>query len=62
MPVRVLGGYTLIGTGVDVRGMGIVGGLTVVVIQGVLEGITATGFGDAVVGGTIVALCGGAGV
>jgi hypothetical protein len=42
--------------------MGIVVGLSVVVIQGVLVGITVTGFGVVVAGGAMVATGGRAGI
>jgi hypothetical protein len=41
--------------------MGIVVGLTAIVIQGVLVGITVTGFGVVVTGSAMVATGGGAG-
>ena len=50
------------GAGVDVRGTGIVVGPAVVVLQGVLDGMTATGSSVAVAGGVAIAIGGGAGV
>ena len=49
------------GAGVDARGTGIVVGPAVVVLQGVLDGMTATGFSVAVAG-VAIAIGGGAGV